>query len=127
MSPIEPSSPHEGSNRAEDPATIRRTFIWLALAATIMLLPPRQWVSSAIMGVVTLGLFVWHMWKQGQAAEATKRADAAEKGAAPKRVEPPQVEDAVATVEDGGTEEENEVRPASLAGSGEKDGSDRAG
>ena len=87
MSPIQPSKPHEGSNGVEDPATVRRTFIWLALAATVMLLPPRQWVSAGIMGVVTLGLFVWHMWKQGKAedakkAEAAKAAEAAKQAAA---------------------------------------------
>lgn len=121
MSPIQPSKPHEGSNGVEDPATVRRTFIWLALAATVMLLPPRQWVSAGIMGVVTLGLFVWHMWKQGKAedakkAEAAKAAEAAKQASAAAAALAPELND---------EDEDEDERPA--PDSGEKDGTDGAG
>ncbi|MFO0611766.1 MAG: hypothetical protein U0414_04200 [Polyangiaceae bacterium] len=58
-----PPRPQEGSNAVEDPATVRRTFLWCSLAATLLLLPPRQWVSAGIMAAATLGLFVWHRMK----------------------------------------------------------------
>lgn len=128
MSPIDPTSPQEGSSRVEDPATVRRTFIWLSLAATIMLLPPRQWVSSAIMGVVTLALFVWHMRKQGQAEDAKKKADAAQKAEAAKDAAASKpVEDGNNDDEDASEEDDDSDAAASPVGSGEKDGTHRAG
>ena len=44
----------------ESPASIRGTFIVLTLVAGLLLLPPRQFVSSRILIVISVSLAVYH-------------------------------------------------------------------
>jgi hypothetical protein len=113
MTATQPPRPHEGSNGVEDPATVRRTFIWLALAAALLLLPPRQWISSGIMAGVTLLLLGWHVMRQ-RAAKAVAVVAAK-----------PVVADH-ADHEDHADESENDDEEED-EDSGQKDGADRAG
>jgi len=72
-----PKAPTPGSNEIEDPASIRRTFVWLALSGAVLLLPPRQWISSGILATVAAGLYVWHrskLRKEGASAAKVRPA-----------------------------------------------------
>lgn len=106
----------------------------MSLAATLILLPPRQWVSAGIMAAVTLGLYLWHWRKlsresaKPRAPVATREAVAIEDGPSAPEASTAEVgdrEDAapVAAEAPAETDERSDAAPDS----GQKDGSDRAG
>ena len=55
-----PNETDDPSFPAEDPASLRRTFIILTFVAGCVCLPPRQWVSAGILGVLSGYLFFRH-------------------------------------------------------------------
>jgi hypothetical protein len=45
----------------DSPESIRLTFVLLSALGACICVLPRQWISAAIMGAVSAGLFVWHL------------------------------------------------------------------
>ena len=54
----------------ESPESIRLTFVLLSALAACICVLPRQWISAAILGVVSAGLFAWHLIDKRRLAKA---------------------------------------------------------
>ncbi len=67
----------------EDKSAIRRTFVILTFVAGCILLPPRQWVSAAILFVVSGALLVRH--RRITKREAARSKSVAREAAAAKK------------------------------------------